>query len=235
MVSPEEAIVVNKLSRSFGAVRALDALSFTARYGELIGLIGPNGAGKTTAMRLLSTYLEPNSGSAIVGGFNTQTEPERVREVIGYIPENSPLYGEMTVTEFLKFIVEARSIPVCDRKPALERVISLLNLQPVVNRRIEVLSKGFRRRVGLAQALIHNPKILILDEPTDGLDPNQKFDLREILREIAANSCVIVSTHDLDEVKRTCSRIVMLRSGCLVADQPVGSEDLDELFRGLTR
>lgn len=235
MESAEKAIIVDKLSRSFGSVHALVDLSFSAEYGELIGLIGPNGAGKTTAMRLLSTYLEPSSGSAVVGGFDTVGGSEQVRDLIGYIPENSPLYGEMKVGEFLNFIADARAIPSGRRREALDRVVALLNLEPVLPRKIEVLSKGFRRRVGLAQALIHSPKILILDEPTDGLDPNQKFDLRGVLREIAKESCVIVSTHDLDEVKRSCTRIIMLRAGRLVADRPVGSEDLDEIFRGLTR
>ena len=234
MEKAEKAIVVNKLSRNFGAVRALESLSFTADYGELIGLIGPNGAGKTTAMRMLSTYLEPSSGSASVGGFDTVKESEQVRELIGYIPENSPLYGEMTVSEFLGFIAEARAISPGDRQQAIERVVALLNLQPVISRRIEELSKGFRRRVGLAQALIHKPKILILDEPTDGLDPNQKFELRSVLKEIAKESCILVSTHDLDEVRRSCTRMIMISAGRLVADEAIGAGDLDERFRSLT-
>lgn len=211
-------IDTQNLGRHFGPIKAVDGISFQVRKGEVLGFLGPNGAGKSTTMKLLTCFLAPSFGTAKVGGFDILTNARDVRRVIGYLPENAPLYGEMTVRGFLEFVAEVRELRGAPLRDAVDRVISLASLEEVLGQRIETLSKGYRRRVGLAQALIHDPEILILDEPTDGLDPNQKHDVRTLINGMAKDKCIILSTHILEEVDEVCNRVVIIAHGTLVAD-----------------
>ncbi len=240
-------IETDNLVRLFGSIRAVDGISFKVQKGEVLGFLGPNGAGKSTTMKLITGFLSPSTGTARVGGYDVQTHPREVRSMIGYLPENAPLYGEMEVGDFLSFVAEVRSLDKQQVKSAVERVITLTNLESVVDQRIETLSKGFKRRVGLAQSLIHDPEVLILDEPTDGLDPNQKHDVRNLIRGMAKDKCIVLSTHILEEVDEVCTRAVIVTRGRVVADGtpdelrgrkgPDGSgpRSLAEVFRELTQ
>ncbi len=212
----EILVAVDNLAKHYGPIRAVDGLSFDVRRGEVLGFLGPNGAGKTTAMRLITGFLEPDSGRIEVAGHDLATDSLAARQKIGYLPENAPAYGEMTVVGFLEFIGEARGID--DIPGAIQRVLEMTALTKVQHQTIETLSKGFKRRVGLAQALIHDPEVLILDEPTDGLDPNQKAVVQQLLANIASNKCIIVSTHILDEVERICSRAMIISQGRILVD-----------------
>ncbi len=211
-------ISTDNLGRHFGENKAVDGVSFKVGKGEVLGFLGPNGAGKSTTMKLLTGFLAPSFGTAKIGGHDILTEPRKVRELIGYLPENAPLYTEMTVKGFLNFVGEIRGMQGKTLGDAIERVLNMASLQGVVESRIETLSKGFRRRVGLAQALIHDPGILILDEPTDGLDPNQKHEVRELIRHMASSKCIVLSTHILEEVDEVCTRAVIIAKGKLLAD-----------------
>ena len=206
------------LGRYFGSIKAVDGVSFSVSKGEVLGFLGPNGAGKSTTMKLITCFLSPSFGTARVGGFDVVTHSAEVRRLIGYLPENAPLYGEMSVVGFLSFIAEVRGLEPKKRRDAVERVIALASLGGVTGQRIETLSKGFRRRVGLAQALVHDPEILILDEPTDGLDPNQKHEVRTLINGMAKDKCIILSTHILEEVDEVCTRAVIIAKGKVVAD-----------------
>jgi ABC-2 type transport system ATP-binding protein len=212
------AIVTSNLGRNFGEICAVDRVSFEVKTGEVLGFLGPNGAGKSTTMKMLTGFLTPSFGTALVGGYDVVDNPREVRASLGYLPENAPLYGEMSVVDFLSFIAEVRALDSAERKNAIGRVVEMTSLGSVLNQRIETLSKGFRRRVGLAQALIHDPKILILDEPTDGLDPNQKHDVRKLIRAMAREKCIVLSTHILEEVDEVCSRAIIISKGRIVAD-----------------
>ncbi|GAA5316307.1 MAG: ABC transporter ATP-binding protein [Candidatus Pelagadaptatus aseana] len=211
-------IEVKNLCKSFGDHRAVDDLSFVVRPGEVLGFLGPNGAGKTTTMRMIAGFIEADSGQIQVMGKDVAVEPMATKTMIGYLPEGAPAYGEMSVIKFLEFIADVRGLDGQYRQDRIDAVIARLQLQAVSQQRIETLSKGFKRRVGLAQALLHDPKILILDEPTDGLDPNQKFEVRNLIREIAAEKIVIISTHILEEVDALCQRLIIVSQGQLVAD-----------------
>lgn len=211
-------IEANNLVRYFGAIKAVNGVSFSVNQGDVLGFLGPNGAGKSTTMKILTTYLQPSSGSAKVGGFDVVEQSAQVRELLGYLPENAPLYGEMEVQNFLKFIAQARGVEQALQKAALDRVIQLTSLGNVTKQRIETLSRGYKRRVGLAQALLHDPKILILDEPTEGLDPNQKHEVRTLIGQMAKEKCIILSTHILEEVDAVCNRVVIIAEGKIVAD-----------------
>ena len=211
-------VETDNLVRTFGPIRAVDGVSFAVGPGDVLGFLGPNGAGKSTTMKMLTCFLLPSAGSARVGGFDVEDNPREVRELIGYLPENAPLYGEMTVKHFLEFVAEVRSIEAEKRSKAVERVAELTSLGSVMSQRVETLSKGFKRRVGLAQALIHDPKILILDEPTDGLDPNQKHEVRQLISRMASDKCIILSTHILEEVDAVCNRVIIISKGKVVAD-----------------
>jgi len=211
-------IQTEKLGRYFGDIKAVDGITFEVHKGEVLGFLGPNGAGKSTTMKLLTCFLSPSFGAARVGGFDVTTHSREVRKLIGYLPENAPLYGEMTVNGFLEFVGEVRGKTGPALRTAVDRVIEMASLKGVTGQRIETLSKGFRRRVGLAQALIHDPEILILDEPTDGLDPNQKHEVRELIRSMASEKCIILSTHILEEVDEVCTRAVVIARGKIVAD-----------------
>lgn len=211
-----EMICAQNLSRFYGDLKAVDEISFSVKKGEVLGFLGPNGAGKSTTMKMLTCFLRPSSGTAKIAGYDISEKPMEARAAVGYLPENAPLYGEMQVSSFLKFIGEVRKQD--NLKAAIDRVVEMTSLSEVLSQRIENLSKGFKRRVGLAQALLHDPEILILDEPTDGLDPNQKHEVRKLINGMASEKCIILSTHILEEVEEVCTRAVIIAKGQIVAD-----------------
>ncbi len=231
---------VKDLKRSFGPLVAVDGISFSVKKGEVLGFLGPNGAGKSTAMKMITCFLAPDSGTATVCGHDIIKDPVKVRQCLGYVAENAPAYGEMTVGSFLNFICDAREIQGSARKAAIERAVKLCSIGSVFHQSIETLSKGYRRRVGLAQAIIHDPKVLILDEPTDGLDPNQKHEVRQLISQMSKDKCIVVSTHILEEVEAICSRCIIVAKGrILVDDTPTALKQqyhcsLEEVFRKIT-
>jgi len=212
----EVLISVQGLKKYFGAIKAVDDISFEVRRGDILGFLGPNGAGKSTAMKIITCFLEQDQGKVTVVGHDTLKDPLSVRRKIGYLPESAPAYGEMTVFGFLDFVAETRG--VSDRIDAIARVVKMTGLERVIHQTFETLSKGFKRRVGLAQALIHDPEVLILDEPTDGLDPNQKKLVQDLITNIAGNKAIILSTHILDEVERICNRALIISEGQILVD-----------------
>jgi ABC-2 type transport system ATP-binding protein len=211
-------IEVNHLVRTFGHLVAVDDLSLRVVPGEILGFLGPNGAGKSTTMKIIAGYLKPTSGEVLVNGINVEEDPLSVKQQIGYLPEGAPAYEEMTVRSFLIFIAELRGFKGDAITERLAEVVRAMSLEEVLGQRIETLSKGFKRRVGLAQAIIHDPEILILDEPTDGLDPNQKHQVRELIRGLSKDKIIIVSTHILEEVTAVCSRAVIISAGKVLED-----------------
>ncbi len=212
-------INVKNISKSFGSFLAVDNISFSLSKGEVLGFLGPNGAGKTTTMRILTGFLKPDSGTVKIKEINIFNDSKEARELLGYVPEGSPLYNEMTTIDFLSFICDIRQV---NRVTELPKVIELLDLSEVLLQKIETLSKGFKRRVGLAQALIHDPEVLILDEPTDGLDPNQKNEVRKLIKKLGREKAIIISTHILEEVNILCNRTMILSNGkLLVDDKPI--------------
>lgn len=213
-------IKINSLTKRFGDHVAVDNLSFDVQPGEVLGFLGPNGAGKSTTMKMLTGFLTPDGGSASVGGFDIQTQILQAQQQMGYLPEGAPCYGDMRVRRFLEFIAEVRGFSGADKRKRVERAIEQVELQGVVDQSIETLSKGFKRRVGLAQAILHDPSVLILDEPTDGLDPNQKHQVRNLIQQLAggSNKIVVISTHILEEVSAVCTRAVVIARGRLLAD-----------------
>ena len=211
-------IEVKSLSKYYGAFKAVDDLSFTVEEGQVLGFLGPNGAGKSTTMKMLTGFLTPTLGTVLINGVDVVGNSVVARKHIGYLPEGAPSYGEMTVRQFLSFIASARLIAKSDVSTAVDRAIKKLNLVQVRHQTIETLSKGFKRRVGLAQAIIHDPQILILDEPTDGLDPNQKREVRGLIRDMAKDKIIIISTHILEEVAAVCNRVMIIAEGKLLAD-----------------
>ncbi len=211
-------ISCHRISKQFGGVRVVDSLSFVAHSGQVLGFLGPNGAGKTTTMKMITGFLPADSGEIEVEGMDVCRQPLAVKRVLGYLPEGAPGYGEMVVRDFLRFIGRMRGLSGLPLRHALDRVVWLLNLEKVVHQRIESLSKGFKRRVGLAQAVIHDPPVLILDEPTDGLDPNQKAQVRSLIRHMAEEKTIILSTHILEEVNAVCDRVVVIANGRLVLE-----------------
>ena len=234
-------IRAQSLSKHYGAIKAVDGISFAIEPGEVVGLLGPNGAGKTTTMRMCAGYLAPTSGSVEVHGFDLQSQTIPAQRTFGYLPEGAPLWGEMTPRTFLDFVADIRGLQGDRRAERVAEVIGLLQLQSVLDQRIETLSKGFRRRVGLAQAILHDPPVLLLDEPTDGLDPNQKHEVRELIRGMSSDKIVVISTHILEEVEAVCSRAIIIAAGRIVADDSpkalaARSESgrLDRVFRRIT-
>ncbi len=215
-------IKVQALTKSYGDHIAVDHLSFEVQRGEILGFLGPNGAGKSTTMKMLTCFLAPTSGSIQVGGYAAEKEPEAIKNMVGYLPETSPSYADMTVYEFLEFIAEIRGFSGEIARQKIESVIEKCFLEKVRAQTIDTLSKGYRQRVGFAQAILHDPPVLILDEPTDGLDPNQKHEVRHLIRNMGQDKCIILSTHILEEVEELCSRIIIINNGRIVAD---GSPD----------
>ena len=234
-------IEVKELRRSFGPIIAVDRISFSVEKGQVLGFLGPNGAGKSTAMKMLACFLEPDSGTASVCGHDIIKEPIEVRKKLGYLAEHAPAYGEMTVGSFLNFICDARNITGKKRKQAIDKIVPTCAIDSVYHQSIETLSKGYKRRVGLAQALIHDPQVLILDEPTDGLDPNQKFEVRGLINKMSAKKCIIVSTHILEEVEAVCNRSIIIAKGRILVDSTPAelkkehSCSLEDVFRKITQ
>ncbi|MDR3638721.1 MAG: ATP-binding cassette domain-containing protein [Isosphaeraceae bacterium] len=211
-------IEVGRLSKRYGAVLAVDAVSFSVGRGEIVGLLGPNGAGKTTTMRILTTFLAPTSGRAALAGHDVLDEPLEVRRHVGYLPENVPLYTEMRVREFLNFRAKLKDVPRSKRKGAIGHVLERCRLEDVADRILGQLSKGYRQRVGLADALVHDPEILILDEPTAGLDPIQIREVRALIRELGDKHTILLSTHIMSEVEAVCGRVIIIARGRIALD-----------------
>ncbi|MFP4379459.1 MAG: ABC transporter ATP-binding protein [Candidatus Sumerlaeia bacterium] len=215
-------IETKKLRKVFGPIEAVKGVSFRMNQGEVLGFLGPNGAGKSTVMRMLTCFLTPTSGTASVAGHDIIEESMEVRKIVGYLPESNPVYGDMSVVEFLKFIGEMRGYKGGEIRQRMDRVIEMCWLGNVRHQMLDTLSKGFKRRVGLAQALIHDPAILILDEPTDGLDPNQKHEVRTLIRQMASTKAIIISTHILEEVESVCTRAIIIDEGRIKEDKSPG-------------
>jgi ABC-2 type transport system ATP-binding protein len=211
-------IKVQNLAKVFGTKRAVDGVSFTVERGEVLGFLGPNGAGKSTTMRMLTGFIPPTSGTATVGGYDILTHPLEAKRMIGYLPENAPAYTDMTVEGFLKFAAEIRGLRGEARTRAVGRVVEMCFLQPVLHQSVETLSKGYRHRTCFAQSIIHDPDVLILDEPTDGLDPNQKHEVRQLIRRMGEKKAIIFSTHILEEVDAACTRAIIIDRGRIVAN-----------------
>lgn len=235
-------IEVKDLVKTYGTKRAVNGVSFTVRRGEILGFLGPNGAGKSTTMKMLTGFLRPDAGTATVDGIDVTRDPVAVKRKLGYLPESAPSYPEMTVNEFLGFIAEIRGFRTPDaRRTQVDRAVGMTHLAAVRHQTIETLSKGFKQRVGFAQAMLHDPPALVLDEPTDGLDPNQKNEVRSLIRTMAAEKAVILSTHILEEVDAICTRVIIISQGRIVADETPAElrarnpgARLDEIFRALT-
>lgn len=212
-------IEIQNLVKRFGTlITAVDGIGFNVAKGEVLGFLGPNGAGKSTTMKMITGFLAPTSGSVRILGRDIASEPIAVKETIGYLPEGAPAYPDMTPREFLRFIAEVRRIAPDEREGKIASAVERTQLAGVMEQPIDTLSKGFKRRVGLAQAILHDPPVLIMDEPTDGLDPNQKFAVRSLIREMAPNKAIIISTHILEEVDAICSRALIIDRGKIVAD-----------------
>lgn len=211
-------IELDQLTKKFGTVTAVDHLSFQVPKGQVLGFLGPNGAGKSTTMKMITGYLTPTMGTARVCGFDVGTDPVAVKSRLGYLPEGAPSWPDMTPQGFLSFAARIRGMSGKDADKAIAGAVEQANLAQVLQQPIATLSKGFKRRVGLAHALLHNPQVLILDEPTDGLDPNQKHDVRGLIKEMASEKAIIVSTHILEEVEAVCSRAIIIDQGRIVAD-----------------
>ncbi|WP_082085606.1 ABC transporter ATP-binding protein [Magnetospira sp. QH-2] len=232
-------IVLERLSKRFGPVVAVDGIDLTVHRGEVLGFLGPNGAGKSTTMKMIAGFLDPDSGTAQVCGRDVIDDPVGVKRCLGYLPEGAPSYGDMTPAAFLGFVAGIRGYDRKRRRKKVERAVARTALEDVLHRPIHTLSKGFRRRVGLAQAILHDPEVLILDEPTDGLDPNQKHHVRELIRDMSQDKAIIVSTHILEEVEAVCSRAVVIGAGKVLADgtprQLIGADtSLENAFRRIT-
>jgi ABC-2 type transport system ATP-binding protein len=211
-------IEIKNLTKRFAQHIAVDDLSFSVKPGEVLGFLGPNGAGKSTTMKMLTGFLAPTAGTASILGFDIQKDTLKAQRQIGYLPEGAPCYGDMTVRGFLEFIAEIRGFKGAEKRERVAKAAAQVELEAVLEQSIETLSKGFKRRVGLAQAILHDPKVLILDEPTDGLDPNQKHQVRKLIQSLAHDKIVIISTHILEEVSAVCTRAVVIAHGKLLAD-----------------
>lgn len=213
-----EKISACGLTKRFGPILAVDNISLSVSSGEVLGFLGPNGAGKSTTMRMLTGFVEPTSGTAEICGLDVTRHPVEIKRRIGYLPEGAPTYGDMTPESYLGFIAEIRGFDGLEKRRRIAAVVEKVNLDSVIRQPIETLSKGFKRRVGLAQAMLHDPEILIMDEPTDGLDPNQKHQVRKLIREMSADKAIIISTHILEEVEAVCTRAVIIAHGRILAD-----------------
>lgn len=234
-------LTVSNLTKSFGTIHAVKGVSFTVEKGEVLGFLGPNGAGKSTTMRMITGFIPPTSGTAVICGHDIIKDPVGAKRCIGYLPENAPSYHTMTVTDFLTFIGKVRGFSGKELQSKVEASIAKSRLESVRKQTIETLSKGYRQRTCFAQAILHDPQVLIMDEPTDGLDPNQKFVVREMIKEMSSDKAIIVSTHILEEVDAVCTRAIVIAGGQVVANgtpaelrakDPQGR--LDMVFRNLT-
>lgn len=233
-------VEASHLVKTFGAFVAVDDVSLSVNKGEVLGFLGPNGAGKSTTMRMITGYLEPSAGEVKIDGVDVAANPMEAKARIGYLPEGAPLYPDMTPAQLLRFVAEVRGMTKEKYKERLEFVVDKLHLEPVLHQAIDTLSKGFKRRVGLAQAILHDPEILILDEPTDGLDPLQKHEVRDLINSMAKEKAIIISTHILEEVDAVCSRSVIIARGKLVANGTTQQwlskskhKTLEEFFRSV--
>jgi ABC-2 type transport system ATP-binding protein len=233
------SIQVNNLSKKYGQQLALDSISFSIPSGEVVGFLGPNGAGKSTTMKILTGYIPASSGDASVCGLDLAEQSLEVRKLVGYLPEHNPLYLDMYISEYLLFAAGIAGVK--NTKKALEMAIELTQLGPERNKKIGQLSKGYRQRVGLAQALIHDPKVLILDEPTSGLDPNQVVEIRNVIKNLGSEKTVLLSTHIMQEVEAMCNRVILINKGKIIADntleglkETAPSDSLETIFRNLT-
>ena len=222
------SITVTQLSKVYGEQRAVNDISFSLNKGEVVGFLGPNGAGKSTTMKMITGYLPPSGGQATVCGFDVATQPMEVRQRVGYLPEANPLYFDMYVREFLSFVAQVHQLGRNSER-RISEVIGMTGLQPESKKKIGALSKGYKQRVGLAQALLHNPEVLILDEPTSGLDPNQLADIRKLISDLGRDKTVVLSTHIMQEVEAMCSRVIIINKGNIIAD-----DSLERLQQGGT-
>lgn len=211
-------IVIDQLTKTFGDTTVVNNLSFTVKPGDVVGFLGPNGAGKSTTMKMITGFLQPTHGSVQVCNLNIEQDPLAIKQLIGYLPEGAPAYGDMTVAQFLDFIADVRGLTGSLKMARLQAVVQAIELESVLYKAIDELSKGFKRRVGLAQAIIHDPDVLILDEPTDGLDPNQKHQVRRLIENLSKDKMVIVSTHILEEVTAVCNRAIIIANGTKLFD-----------------
>jgi ABC-2 type transport system ATP-binding protein len=234
-------IEITGLTKRFGSFTAVDGVSFNVARGEVLGFLGPNGAGKSTTMRMLAGFMIPTAGAARICGHDVQTDGVKARRMLGFLPEGAPTYPEMTVSGFLNFCAKVRGYSGGDLKGRIAHAVELTRLEGVLLQPVETLSKGFKRRVGLAQALLHDPPVLVLDEPTDGLDPNQKHEVRALIAQMAPHKAIVISTHILEEVDAVCSRAIIIAAGRVVADATPAelqsrhpSGKLDDVFRQLT-
>lgn len=233
------SVIVKNLAKHYGEQKAVNQISFEAKPGRILGFLGPNGAGKSTTMKMLTGYLAPTSGEAEICSLAIQTAPLAVKKLIGYLPENTPLYQEMYVREFLGFVSETYGVKNIAQR--IEEVIKLVGLTQEQHKKIGMLSKGYKQRVGLAQAIIHDPKVLILDEPTSGLDPNQLADIRSLIKSLGKDKTVIISTHIMQEVEALCDDVIIINKGTLVANASIADlrkehqqASLEEIFKALT-
>ena len=223
-------VTVQNLTKWFGSFRAVDDVSFEVKKGEVLGFLGPNGAGKSTSMRMITGFLPMDGGSVQVGDYDVKTHTQKAQSLMGYLPENPPSYGEMTVTAFLHFVAKLRGYSGSERKQQVEEAIATCFLEPVRHKPIDTLSKGYRHRTCLAQSILHDPEVLILDEPTDGLDPNQKHEVRNLIKRMGERKAIIISTHILEEVDACCDRAIIIDSGKIVADDtPDGLRKMSKL------
>ncbi len=211
-------IEAHRLCKTFGDIRAVDGISLKVERGEVLGFLGPNGAGKSTTMKMITGFLEPDCGRATICGHDVQEAPKLAKAMLGYLPEGAPSYAEMTPRAFLAFIAEVRGLRGAEIRSRIAAAAAKTGLEPVLDQTIDTLSKGYKRRVGLAQAVLHDPPVLVMDEPTDGLDPNQKHHVRELIKAMAAEKAIIISTHILEEVEAVCTRAVVINRGAIVAD-----------------
>jgi len=232
---------VKDIRKSFGPIEAVRGISFKVEKGEILGFLGPNGAGKSTTMRIITGFIPPSSGSATVCGYDIIDNPVEAKQCIGYLPENAPAYSEMTVTSFLDFTAGIRGFSGKERKERVDAAIEKCRLEKVRHQSIGTLSKGYRQRTCFAQAVLHDPPVLIMDEPTDGLDPNQKFVVRNMIKEMAAEKAIVISTHILEEVDAVCTRVIIISNGAIVTsgtpaelEKTSSTGRMDDVFRKVT-
>ena len=234
------SVIVRNLAKHYGEQKAVNQINFEAKPGRILGFLGPNGAGKSTTMKMLTGYLQPTSGQAEIAGKDMKLEPLEIKKLIGYLPENTPLYIDMYVREFLGFVAETYGLK--NRSQRVEDVIKLVGLKQEQHKKIGMLSKGYKQRVGLAQAIIHQPQVLILDEPTSGLDPNQLTDIRALIKDLGKDKTVIISTHIMQEVEALCDDVIIINKGVLVANAAIADlkkehagASLEDIFKKLTQ